>query len=587
MPVDQPAGRGGGRPGAREADHAGLPEERVRRVQHRSRSPTRRPPRQRRPAGRRHQAARRRGGPARHGTDQLAASLGKIAAGPTELEEGTASLRAAADEVAAGAGAPRRARAGCTGGPTTWPAAGATLARRAAASRRGRQGPRGAGRVADGAGALARGSARVTAELAGLAALCLRGSGRPPVFCEASSGPRPGRVTPAASRAWRGDRGLGAANDAVAAGAAGPSPPASAGSAGGSAVARRRQRPAQHAAPATPGVRRPVARRRRGAGRRPAARWPPAPPAAGAAGSLASGSATLSSSASDRDGAQQLSSGLAKGAEESPTYSDSQQDALATAVSQPVELTSSLQHDEHGNGWLLALVLGLALWLAALAGALRRDVGAALGTPWRRCPRAGSRSRAARRWSGAGPDSRRARGPRALPRRPRPWCRSCCSRARRGVVRRCWPSRCGSSSAGRGSRLRAGPARPGGGARQRRTPRDGAGRAAAANGVLPLTAYINAGSQLVERRSRRVAAGGGPRAGGVGGGGVRRLGAAGQAAPRPPPDHRPGCGRRDGGVRPPARRTAWVLLAVILVVQGVLLVWHRGHDSRSRTSCRS
>ena len=32
-------------------------------------------------------------------------------------------------------------------------------------------------------------------------------------------------------------------------------------------------------------------------------------------------------------------------------------------------------------------------------------------------------------------------------------------------------------------------------------------------------------------------------------------------------------------MRPPARRTAWVLLAVILVVQGVLLVWHRGHDS--------
>jgi putative membrane protein len=48
-------------------------------------------------------------------------------------------------------------------------------------------------------------------------------------------------------------------------------------------------------------------------------------------------------------------------------------------VSQPVLLSHSLQNDQHGNGWLLGLVIGLVLFLTALLGALRRDVRAATG----------------------------------------------------------------------------------------------------------------------------------------------------------------------------------------------------------------
>ncbi|MFC6148712.1 MULTISPECIES: YhgE/Pip domain-containing protein [Mumia] len=86
---------------------------------------------------------------------------------------------------------------------------------------------------------------------------------------------------------------------------------------------------------------------------------------------LVEGAATLSSSAEQVDsGAQSLSSGLAKGAAESPTYSTAQQDALATVVSQPVVLGSSVEHTEHGNGWLLAAVLGAVLWLSALVASM-------------------------------------------------------------------------------------------------------------------------------------------------------------------------------------------------------------------------
>jgi putative membrane protein len=101
--------------------------------------------------------------------------------------------------------------------------------------------------------------------------------------------------------------------------------------------------------------------------------------AAAGGASVASGASSVSSSAgSVSHGANQLSSGLAKGAKESPTYSSSQQKALEDTVSQPVELTHSLQHDKHGNGWLMAALVALVLWLAAVAGALRGAPGASL-----------------------------------------------------------------------------------------------------------------------------------------------------------------------------------------------------------------
>jgi putative membrane protein len=43
-------------------------------------------------------------------------------------------------------------------------------------------------------------------------------------------------------------------------------------------------------------------------------------------------------------------------------------------VSQPVAMTTHVQHGGHGNGWLVALVVAVVLWLAALVAALTRDL---------------------------------------------------------------------------------------------------------------------------------------------------------------------------------------------------------------------
>jgi putative membrane protein len=100
---------------------------------------------------------------------------------------------------------------------------------------------------------------------------------------------------------------------------------------------------------------------------------------ADAGNQLASGSKSLSSGADTTNhGAQQLSQGLTKGAKQSPTYDKDQKKALETAVSEPVLLTSSVDNNDHDNGWLLGLVLGVVLWLAALIGVLVRDVARAL-----------------------------------------------------------------------------------------------------------------------------------------------------------------------------------------------------------------
>lgn len=97
------------------------------------------------------------------------------------------------------------------------------------------------------------------------------------------------------------------------------------------------------------------------------------------AAELVSGSAGLVSSAVEvSQGADQLGQGLTQEADQSPTYSSSQEKALEKVVSEPVVLASTVQHTEHGNGWLLALVLGLVLWLAALVAVMGRDLAGAL-----------------------------------------------------------------------------------------------------------------------------------------------------------------------------------------------------------------
>ena len=76
-------------------------------------------------------------------------------------------------------------------------------------------------------------------------------------------------------------------------------------------------------------------------------------------------------------GRDQLSSGLAQGATQDPTFSDTQQQALALVVSEPVEATHDTIYGDRTNGWLLGGIVGIVLRLAALAAALGRDVGAA------------------------------------------------------------------------------------------------------------------------------------------------------------------------------------------------------------------
>ena len=42
-----------------------------------------------------------------------------------------------------------------------------------------------------------------------------------------------------------------------------------------------------------------------------------------------------------------------------------------------MQLSHSKQHAKHGNGWLLAALIAVILWLAALGGALGVDLSAA------------------------------------------------------------------------------------------------------------------------------------------------------------------------------------------------------------------
>ncbi len=59
-------------------------------------------------------------------------------------------------------------------------------------------------------------------------------------------------------------------------------------------------------------------------------------------------------------------------------------------------LTHSMQHASHGNGWLLAAIVAVVLWLAALVGALGVDVSTARRNALAPSPHAGSPSP---RWS--------------------------------------------------------------------------------------------------------------------------------------------------------------------------------------------
>lgn len=92
---------------------------------------------------------------------------------------------------------------------------------------------------------------------------------------------------------------------------------------------------------------------------------------ASAAQQAASGSDSLASSAASVDsGAHSLSSALDSGAKKAPSYSSGQQSALKKVVSQPVVLHASSSNDRISDGWLIAAITGIVLWLGALAGLL-------------------------------------------------------------------------------------------------------------------------------------------------------------------------------------------------------------------------
>ena len=313
------------------------------------------------------------------GTDTLASSLGQVASGTAALHAGTQSLQSGAAELDQGV-------SGVSGGARKLHRGSQDLASSSRTlARKGADFAGAADKVADGSAALPRltgrladGSRRVAGEVSGLVAQCSAAGGSVE-FCLQLRRARDHTVAVAAGSELT-DRAavkLSAANKGLATGADSLA-----------AAEAKLARGAQSLSTASGKLSRSTVQLLSGAeavsqgavGVNDAAGQlvVGTEKTSSAADSLATGSKSVSSGATSTDsGAHQLSSGLAKGAKESPTYSTSQQDTLADVVSTPVVLSHSLQHTSHGNGWLLAAIVAVVLWLAALVGALGVDVSAA------------------------------------------------------------------------------------------------------------------------------------------------------------------------------------------------------------------
>jgi putative membrane protein len=311
------------------------------------------------------------------GAESLSQGLGEVATGSDELAEGASTVNSGAVQVANGTAQLAQGVTKLTNGQASLAAGTRTLAgdaERLAA--RSRELARGA-RVAElGTRAMSGGARLLSAEMARLGQDCQAALGSP-AFCKrlaravkhsarlaegarrVSTGPA-AKVASGASQLADGAGGLARGSARVSASAHALS------GAGGrlSASTATLVQGTASLAQGTAGL--DSAAGQLASGTRSTAE---------AGSSLASGSSTLASSASQADdGAQQLSGGLASGAAQSPTYSDKQQQALTPVVSEPVVLTSTVQHNEHGNGWLIAVIVGLVLWLAALVAALSLDL---------------------------------------------------------------------------------------------------------------------------------------------------------------------------------------------------------------------
>ena len=314
------------------------------------------------------------------GTQQLASGLARLSTGARELANGTGSLRRGADRLDAGAGNLALGARRLEGGIRALAGSAGTLAaKQEGYARNARQAASGSTEVAAGAGRLSLASRGIALNIRVLARICAQQGGSP-TFCSALARARDRAATVAdAASAVRdgavevagGNARLAAGAAALAAGSHGLAHGATALSRAGRLVSDGADQLSNGTASLATGA----AETDDAAGRLATG----AASSASAADELASGSASLSSGAtSANNGAQQLAQGLDQLAKQTPTYSKDEKKALTAVVSEPVALTSSVEYTQHSNGWLIGVVLGVILWLAALLGVLRRNLAEVL-----------------------------------------------------------------------------------------------------------------------------------------------------------------------------------------------------------------
>ncbi len=314
------------------------------------------------------------------GANTLSDGLGQLATGAQELATGTDSLSGGADRLARGAGELSKGANTLEKGSKDLARNTRDLARKSASlSRAAHAVAAGSARVADGAKKLSLGSRGIALNLRVLARVCQR-SGASPQFCNAlaRARDRAGRVADASVAlaggslaVSRGTQSLATGTDELATGAGKLAAGATTLAGGARGVATGADTVNSGASSLATGA----TQIDQAAGRLATG----AVSSADGGSQLASGSASLSSGATSADqGAEQLSQGLDQLAAQSPTYSKKEKQALTVVVSEPVTLTSSVENTDHGNGWLLGVVIGVVLWLAALLGVLRRDLAPVL-----------------------------------------------------------------------------------------------------------------------------------------------------------------------------------------------------------------
>ena len=314
------------------------------------------------------------------GIDGLAASLGQLTSGAVEVAAAVGDVAAGTRDVAGGA-------ARLTAGARELEGGAAKLAGSASALARGSTGladathrlARGARANATGARDVARANREVARRVAELARLCERIT-RGDRFCGRLEAAREAtrRLAVGSSEVGAGSSALAQGSGRIASGASGLAGGARRLAGGAGSLDRAAGTLTGSAADLADGAS-SVAQGAEQVGT--AAGSVASGAAAGEEGAeeLASGGAGLTSSSDQVDqGANQLSQGLTQGADQSPTYTSAQEKSLEKVVSEPVVLTSSVQHDAHGNGWLLALVLGLVLWFAAGVAVVGRDLATAV-----------------------------------------------------------------------------------------------------------------------------------------------------------------------------------------------------------------